>query len=934
MGAIVGIDLGTSTTCLAVVMDGRPTVIPDSRGNRVTPSYIHVMDDGRILVGPQAKAEVISDPYSTIWATKRLIGRRFDDVHVQEAKKHFGYDIVPAPNGGVRVKGRDKEFSPSEVAAIILKYMTRLGKKALGVEIKQAVITVPAYFTDPQRKATKAAGAMIGLEVMRLINEPTAAAMAYGYDLDVEQKVAIFDLGGGTFDLSILNIGQGVFEVIASDGDSYLGGEDFDNRLVDFLIDDFKKKHGIDIYNDKMAHQRVKDAAERTKIALSSKAEVEINLPGICPDLNRWAGVEAVITRTQYEAMVDDLATRTVTVFDHLMKEQGLSLSDLDNVIMVGGMTRMPLIKRRVVEYIGREPDTTVNPDEAVAVGASIHAASLSGEKLMRKRSARIAVPGAAGFQPATIPPSDAQALTMPGSPMPPPAPDPNVTQPGLPPELTSPNLPVDRDEIQPPIGARVPPPAQPLAAQPLDVHPPLDAQLPLDRNAQTAPRVTMIPLPPIPIPSPEERRPARPSGLDEFFQPPEPEEEWQEPPEPPEPAPKPSAAAPPPPPAPMGPIQIAPPDIGARVPPPAQPPPMPDESLLPVEPGDLLLPAEPAVTISAPIPPIPVEEEAVEEEPVAMEADDEESEPAMEQPEAEPKVEAAAELPPPFVIPAPEPAPEPAPPMEGPSAPEFPAMAAELPGSEYDLGSEEEREEEAEAAPEMDEMPPEESAPIALGPPPAEAGPMAEAEGPPPEEESEEDAAFVRDVEPIDSSLPPMEGEGPAEDMPVAAGPIIREFGDEVTRPAPAPGPAAPAADDHDLVDAPVLLDVLSHTVGVAHLGGHFVPIIRRFSKLPARASQVFTTCTDNQKRIRITVLQGESPYIKQNTPLGEFVLEGIELNKRGIPEIAVTFDIDQSGLFMVSARDQRTGAHKDIRLVNWSGGAQEPGPDAGEPV
>jgi molecular chaperone DnaK (HSP70) len=807
MDRIVGIDLGTSTSSLALVVDGEPVVAPDSRGNRVTPSYIHVMDDGRILVGPQAKNEVISDPFSTIWATKRLIGRRFDDPEVQKARQYFGYGITRAPDGGIKVKGRDKELDPVEVGAIILKYLTRIGKKAFGQDIKRAVITVPAYFTDPQRKATRESGAMIGLDVVKLINEPTAAALAYGYDQEKEQVIAIFDLGGGTFDLSILSIGQGVFEVIATEGDSWLGGEDFDNRLVDFLVAEFKQKYQIDVYNDKMAHQRVKDAAERTKIALSDKDEVEINLPALCPDLNRWAGIETVVTREHYDSLVGDLVERTISIFEGLLKEISMSCRDIDNVILVGGMTRMPLVRRRVEEFYGRRPDLSLNPDEAVAIGAAIHAAGLAGEKLLKSRKLVAApfeatLPGAAAGLDATGPGvSTGQDLTTPGFPVPQP-----VTEPPPPPapEPPPPSVP------EPPARRATDFRGEPLPMDKKDA----DSSLPLDRDLM--------------LNAPLAEAEIEPAG-----------EEWSE-----------------------------------------EPTELPEAMPEPIE----LKPAGPAAADTQQY--IPGSRAPEPGPSAASDLDDFFSPPAQSR--------GPAETPPPVIPPSPKPWVQSI----------RPAQTVETP-FETDRARQE--------------------------------GPLPMPEGP--EEEplpldSEPEAAFP-DTEPIDFSTvtdeltapedpePGTSAKAPAfDDHPVSAGPIIRDLG---TEPAKASRPETPPPE-RKMVEPPVLLDVLSQTVGIAHFGGLFVPIVKRFSKLPARATQIFTTCADNQERIRITVLQGEGDYARDKTSLGEFVLEGIEKTRRGMPEIEVMFDIDQSGLFMVSAKDKHTGAAKEIRLTNWAGGRAEP--------
>ncbi len=912
MDKIVGIDLGTSTSCLAAVVDGQPMVVPDGRGNRVTPSYIHVMEDGKILVGTQAKMEVISDPYSTIWATKRLIGRRYLDPRVQETKKHFGYDILPLPDGGVKVRGRDKELTPTEVAAIILKYMTRIGKKALKREIRKAVVTVPAYFTDPQRKSTREAGAMIGLDVVRLINEPTAAALAYGYDKDEEQTIAVFDLGGGTFDLSVLAIGQGVFEVLATDGDSYLGGEDFDNRLVDYLVKDFKKKYDINIYNDKMAHQRVKDSSERAKIALSKKKEVEINLPAICPDVNKWAGVEASITREFYEGLVEDLVTRTVDIFRKLLDDVSIPIEKIDNVVLVGGMTRMPLLRARVTEFFGRDPDDSVNPDEAVAVGAAIHAASLAGEKILKKRKETredlektlpAPMAGAGRVVPAPVSGADVDMAsgqdpdkTLPGYGagrdriVPGPDYDPGATMPGAPPpdsrdeeEIGDARVEADPDELM-----DAPEHAPEKKTRPADDGQSLlpmdkrdaDSDLPLDPDKMQAGEEWS------PEDSAEKEADDREAGLADFF-------------------------------------------VGAT------------SSREVVEKTDLVESKEPDTSA-----PDFSMTETDDDQPIPMEAAEESADHDLPEEEIPEEAEDAY-------------------------GSDLPAELDQVPPAEEESPDEEEDafppspdadEEEIVGEPE-DEIPAVTESPADLPadpdrePAPADGGDFDL--GPPPEMESAEPELpadpdmlpeFAEEGEEEEEAEPP--DLSPEMEMPVSAGPIIRDY--ETHEPAvasedefeseedfeqpetdepdaePPPGEAAKEAVP-ETVEAPVLLDVLSQSVGIAHFGGHYIPIIKRFAKLPARASQVFTTCADNQRRIRITVLQGDGQYVKNNTSLGEFVLEGIEKAKRGMPAIEVTFDIDQNGLFTVSAKDQRTGAANEISL-EYTGGTAPGEGDAGQ--
>lgn len=563
MSKIMGIDLGTSTTCVSVVNNGKPVVIPGVRGTMVTPSYVYVMEDGRILIGEKAKAEEIADPYNTVWATKRLIGRKYSEPEVQECLEKLSYRITQSKKGEVLVHGRGRTFSPIDVGSLILKFVARLATKHVGESMKKCVITVPASFNDLQRKATKMAGERTDLEVVRLVNEPTAAALAWGYHEESERTVAIYDLGGGTFDVSILSIGQGVYEVISTRGDSWLGGEDFDNRLVDDMVSQFKEKYDINIYNDKIAHQRVKTASEAAKIELSSKESTKIFVEKVCVDLHPTANVEVSYTRDQFESMVEDLVDKTIVTLEQTIKDAEMDRDELDNVILVGGMTRLPLVRKKIEEFLGREPDCSINPDEAVAMGAAIHAASLSGETLT----------------------------------------------------------------LTPPAAAR--------------------------KAAGKGP-------------------PKKPTG------------------------------------------EVAPSMVGQPF----------EESVGVVD----------------------------DQEPV----------------------------------------------------------------------------------------------------------PMGEAEG---------------------------EGVGFEEPAPVQ-------------------------------VKAPLLIDVVSQSVGISDLAGLFVPLIRNNTKLPAKVSQVVTTCVDQQEAIRISVFQGEGKYVKDKVMLGEFVLKGIESARRGIPQVKVTFNIDQSGLFTVSAKDLKTNVEKEIQV------------------
>jgi len=593
MSKILGIDLGTSTTCVSVVQDGKPVVIPGVRDAKVTPSYIYVMEDGRILVGENAKMEVIADPYNTIWATKRLIGRRFDDEAVKECLKRFSYRIQPSDKGGVVIRGRKKAFTPIKVASLILKFATRLASNYLGQPAEKAVITVPASFNDLQRKATKMAGENVGLEVVRLVNEPTAAALAWGYKDDVDCSLAVYDLGGGTFDVSILSIGHGVYEVIATSGNSWLGGEDFDNRLVDYVIKMFKSQYDIDIHNDKIAHQRVKTACEKAKIELSSEDSTRIFIEKICPDMHETADVDYTITRSHFEGMIEDMVNKTVETFKQTLKDAEMELDQLDNVILVGGMTRVPLVRRKIEEFLGRDPDYSINPDEAVALGAAVHAAALAGEEVEMRAA------------------PDSQATARPAEEE-------------------------EADFISAMMGQEGAPGAEPA------------------------------------------------------------------------------------------------------------------------EQG--VVPAGPAMDDSADLPvPIDGADEAV------------------------------------------------------------PLGAAET-----------------DAAP---DTPP---------PPPAAAKP-----------------------------------------------------------------PTPPKRKK-----APLLIDVVSQSVGIADMAGLFVPLIQHNSKLPAKVSQVFTTCIDQQEVIKIEVYQGEERLVKDKVMLGEFKLAGIETAVRGVPQILVSFSIDQSGIFTVSAKDLKTDAEKEIQV------------------
>ncbi|CAM5511497.1 Chaperone protein DnaK OS=Afipia felis OX=1035 GN=dnaK PE=2 SV=1 [Afipia felis] len=380
MGKVIGIDLGTTNSCVAV-MDGKtPKVIENAEGMRTTPSIVALTDDGERLVGQPAKRQAVTNPEKTIFAVKRLIGRRYDDPTVEKDKKLVPYKIVKASNGDAWVEADGKTYSPSQISAFILQKMKETAEAHLGQKVEQAVITVPAYFNDAQRQATKDAGKIAGLEVLRIINEPTAAALAYGLDKSKQGTIAVYDLGGGTFDVSILEIGDGVFEVKSTNGDTFLGGEDFDMRLVGYLADEFQKEQGINLRNDKLALQRLKEAAEKAKIELSSTTQTEINLPFITADATGPKHLTMKLTRAKFEALVDDLVQKTIEPCRKALKDAGLSAGEIGEVVLVGGMTRMPKIQEIVKQFFGKEPHKGVNPDEVVAIGAAIQAGVLQGD--------------------------------------------------------------------------------------------------------------------------------------------------------------------------------------------------------------------------------------------------------------------------------------------------------------------------------------------------------------------------------------------------------------------------------------------------------------------------------------------------------------------------------------------------------------------------
>jgi molecular chaperone DnaK len=380
MGKMIGIDLGTTNSCVAIIEAGDPAVIANAEGSRTTPSVVAFTDKGERLVGQIARRQAITNPENTIYAIKRLIGRKFTDPEVKKDIEIVSYKIVGAKNGDAWVKVRDKEYSPAEISAMVLQKMKQTAEDYLGEEVKDAVITVPAYFNDSQRQATKDAGKIAGLNVQRIINEPTAASLAYGLEKKKEMKIAVFDLGGGTFDISILELGEGVFEVKSTNGNTHLGGEDFDQRVIDYLADEFKKDQGIDLRKDRMALQRLKEAAEKAKMELSSSMETDVNLPFITADASGPKHLNIKLTRAKLEKLVEDLIDKTEGPCRTALQDAGLSPSDINDVILVGGMTRMPKVQEKVKSIFGREPSKGVNPDEVVAVGAAIQAGVLRGD--------------------------------------------------------------------------------------------------------------------------------------------------------------------------------------------------------------------------------------------------------------------------------------------------------------------------------------------------------------------------------------------------------------------------------------------------------------------------------------------------------------------------------------------------------------------------
>jgi len=380
MSKIIGIDLGTTNSCIAVMDGKQPKVIENAEGARTTPSVVAILEDGERLVGQPAKRQAVTNPTNTFFAIKRLIGRKFDDPVVAKDKGMVPYEIVKGPNGDAWVRAHGKDYSPQQISAFILQKIKEDAEAHLGEKVEKAVITVPAYFNDAQRQATKDAGRIAGLDVLRIINEPTAAALAYGMDKRKSGTIAVYDLGGGTFDVSVLEIGDGVFEVKATNGDTFLGGEDFDLRVISYLAEEFKKEQGIDLRNDKLALQRLKEAAEKAKIELSNAKETEINLPFITADASGPKHLVIKLSRAKLESLVDELIQRTLEPCKAALKDAGLQAGQIDEVILVGGMTRMPKVIEVVKQFFGKEPARNVNPDEVVAVGAAVQAAVLKGE--------------------------------------------------------------------------------------------------------------------------------------------------------------------------------------------------------------------------------------------------------------------------------------------------------------------------------------------------------------------------------------------------------------------------------------------------------------------------------------------------------------------------------------------------------------------------
>ena len=380
MGKVIGIDLGTTNSCVSIMSGGEPVVIANAEGARTTPSVVAITEKGERLVGQIAKRQAITNPENTIFSVKRLMGRKFHSQQVQDAAKRLPYKMSEGDNGDAHVELRGKRYSPPEISAMILQKMRQTAEDYLGEKVTEAVITVPAYFDDSQRQATKDAGQIAGLTVLRIINEPTAASLAYGLDKKKDERIVVYDLGGGTFDVSVLEIGDGVFEVKSTNGDTYLGGDDFDQRVMDWLVDEFKKDQGIDLRKDRMALQRLKEAAERAKIELSSSQDTEINLPFVTADASGPKHLVVKLTRAKLEQLVDDLIKRSIEPCKRALSDAGVSAGDIKEVVLVGGMTRMPKVIQAVKEFFGKEPHRGVNPDEVVAIGAAIQGGVLKGE--------------------------------------------------------------------------------------------------------------------------------------------------------------------------------------------------------------------------------------------------------------------------------------------------------------------------------------------------------------------------------------------------------------------------------------------------------------------------------------------------------------------------------------------------------------------------
>ena len=379
MAKVIGIDLGTTNSCVSIMDGSQPRVIENAEGARTTPSIVAFTENER-LAGQPAKRQAVTNPENTVFGVKRLVGRRYDDAHLKKDMKNLPFKVLNGGNGDAWVEAQGEQFSPSQISAFILQKMKETAEKYLGQEVTKAVITVPAYFNDAQRQATKDAGKIAGLEVLRIINEPTAASLAYGLDKKQNKKIAVYDLGGGTFDVSILELGDGVFEVKSTNGDTFLGGEDFDNTIVDYLIGEFKKDSGIDLRSDKLALQRLKEAAEKAKIELSSAEQTDVNLPFITADKTGPKHINLKMTRAKLEALVEDLISRTLPPCKTALKDAGLTASEIDEIVMVGGMTRMPKVLAEVKNFFGKEPNKSVNPDEVVAMGAAIQAGVLQGD--------------------------------------------------------------------------------------------------------------------------------------------------------------------------------------------------------------------------------------------------------------------------------------------------------------------------------------------------------------------------------------------------------------------------------------------------------------------------------------------------------------------------------------------------------------------------